>query len=84
MKEQTPAAQMPQTIPIDPELQSILLQVVDCRTRLHNFQKSIRDRALYEFMSEIFRKTDDCLTDCVGNLSVFMSDWVSYKLLDDK
>ena len=84
MKEQTPAAQMPQTIPIDPELQSILFHVFDCLTRLHKFHNSIRDRALYEFMSEIFRKTDDCLTDCVGNLSVFMSDWVSYKLLDDK
>jgi len=71
-------------IPVEPELQSILLQITESRARLQKYLKAIKDRGLFEIMNDNSGSVNDQLTNAIYGLSLLMSDWLAYKLIENK
>ncbi len=82
-KSQVPEGEITQ-IPIDAELQSLLLQITNCRARLLKYQKSIQNRDLYDFLEDKIGNVNDNLIDAISGLSLVLSDRMSCQLIDNQ
>lgn len=71
-------------LPIDEELQTILMQIANCRDWLLNYQNNIQCRDLYELLEEKIGHINDKLVDVISGLSLVLSDRMSCQLIDHK
>lgn len=71
-------------IPIDAELQSILLQITNCRARLTTYMKYLKDRDLYDLLDENYVKLNDNLVDAIYGLALLIADCTSYSLIENR
>lgn len=71
-------------IPIDAELQSILLQVTNSRAQLNNYLQAIRDRHLFDLIEDEVGKVNDDLVNAITGLSMVLADRMSYQIIENK
>ena len=71
-------------IPIDAELQSILLQFTNSREHLNNYLQAIRDRHLFDLIEDEVGKVNDDLVNAITGLSMVLADRMSYQIIENK
>ncbi len=71
-------------LPINGELQTILLQVANSRAQLNNYLQAIRDRHLFDLVEDEVGKINDNLANAISGLSLVLSDCMSYQLIENK
>lgn len=71
-------------LPINGELQAILLQVANSRAQLNNYLQAIRDRHLFDLVEDEVGKINDNLANAISGLSLVLSDCMSYQLIENK
>lgn len=90
MKEQTingdqvaKCATSAQSIPVDPELQEMVLKVYDCRKRLRAYADAIHDQRLYLSIEDSFTAADECLVNAITSISKLAANEMISRLVDD-
>lgn len=71
-------------LPIDEELQTILLQIANSRAQLLKYQKNIQNRDLYDFLEDKIGRVNDNLVNAISGLSLVLSDRMSCQLIDNQ
>lgn len=71
-------------LPINEELQEILLQIANSRAQLSNYLQAIRDRHLFDLIEDEVEQINENLVNAISGLSLVLSDCMSYQLIENK
>lgn len=71
-----------QQIPMDRELQDILMLASACRKRLRAYTDAIHDRKLYHSIEDAAQDADEHLADAITNISQFATNEMIFRLVD--
>ena len=83
MKNNNETAANAPLIPVDRELQEILMQVHAARMRLIGYVDSIRDRNLYMMIEKPAEDARENLTDAISAISQFAADQMAFYLIEN-
>lgn len=71
-----------QPMPVDRELQEILMQTHECRKRLQAYTNSIHDRALFQSIEDSALDAAECMANAITSISQFAANEMIFRLIN--